>query len=56
MHLDSAQQGRGGDTAEGSDHVRPLRPSSTPNDIVVDNLEGNRAVKSVSVGHRNDIS
>jgi hypothetical protein len=56
MHLDSAQQDRGGDTAEGADHVRPLRPSSTPDDIVIDDLESNRAVKSVHVGHRNDIS
>jgi hypothetical protein len=56
MHLDSAQQGRGGDTAEGAHHVRPLRPSTTPDDIVVDDLESNRAVQSVRVGHRYDVS
>jgi hypothetical protein len=56
MHLDGAQQDRGGDTAEGPDHVRPLRPSNTADDIVVDNLQSNRAVKSVHIGHRNDIS
>ena len=56
MRLDGAQQDRCSDSAEGPDHVHPLRPSPAPDNIGVDDLESNRIVEGVHFGHRYDIS